>query len=238
MENKKVILAYSGGLDTSFCVKYLTEDKKLDVYTVIVNLGGFDSKELAEIEKSAYEIGAVKHYMIDARDEYYKQCLRFLIYGNVLRNNIYPLSVSSERAFQAKSIAQMAKKIGAHYVAHGSTGAGNDQVRFDLAFHILIPGIEILTPIRDLRLSRQDEIEYLKKHNVKREWSKAKYSINKGIWGTSVGGEETKKSDKFLPGTAFPTQLTANDIEDFEIVFEKGEVTGFNDRKFNSSIEA
>ncbi len=238
MENKKVVLAYSGGLDTSFCVKYLTEDKKLDVYTVTVNLGGFDQKELEEIEKSAYEIGAVKHYLIDARNDYYKDCLRYLVFGNVLRNNIYPLSVSSERAFQAKVIANKVRELGAHYVAHGSTGAGNDQVRFDLVFHILIPGIEILTPIRDLRLSRQQEIEYLQKHNIKREWSKAKYSINKGIWGTSVGGEETKKSDKFLPGTAFPTQLQTNEIEDLEIIFEKGEVISFDDKKFKSSMAA
>ncbi len=238
MENKKVILAYSGGLDTSFCVKYLTEDKKLDVYTVTVNVGGFNAKELEEIEKSAYEIGAVKHYLIDARSDYYRDSIRYMIFGNVLRNNIYPLSVGSERVFQAKMIAQKAREIGAHYVAHGSTGAGNDQVRFDLVFHIMIPGIEILTPIRDLRLSRKQEIDYLKKHNIKREWSKAKYSINKGIWGTSVGGEETKKSDKFLPGTAFPTQLETNEIEDIEIEFNKGEVTGFNDRKFKDSMEA
>ena len=238
MERKKVVLAYSGGLDTSYCVKYLTEDKKLDVYTVTVNLGGFEPKELDDIEKSAYEIGAVKHYLVDGRKEFYGECIKYMIFGNILRNNIYPLSVGSERVFQAKIIAAKVKEIGAHYVAHGSTGAGNDQVRFDLVFHLLIPGIEILTPIRDLRLSRQDEIEYLKKHNIKREWSKAKYSINKGIWGTSVGGEETKKSDKFLPGTAFPTQPTTDTIEDLNIIFDKGEVTGFNERKFKNSMEA
>jgi argininosuccinate synthase len=238
MENKKVVLAYSGGLDTSFCVRYLSEDLKLDVYTVTVNLGGFNSKELDEIEKNAYEMGAVKHYVVDAISSYYQQCVRYLIYGNVLRNNIYPLSVSSERAFQAKIIARKVREIGAHYVSHGSTGAGNDQVRFDLVFNILIPEVEILTPIRDLRLSREEEIEYLKNHGVKREWSKAKYSINKGIWGTSVGGAETKTSDKFLPGTAYPTQLESTEIEDIDIMFEKGEVVGFNDRKYDSPIEA
>jgi argininosuccinate synthase len=237
MENKKVILAYSGGLDTSFCVKYLSEDQKLDVHTVTVNLGGFDEDELKDIEKNALGMGAAKHYLIDGTAEYYRQCLRYLIFGNVLRNHIYPLSVSSERAFQAKVVALKAREIGARFVAHGSTGAGNDQVRFDLVFHTMIPGVEILTPIRDLRLSRQDEIEYLKKHGVKREWSKAKYSINKGLWGTSVGGEETKTSDKFLPGDAFPTQLETNDIEEIEISFEKGEVKGFSGQKFSNSLD-
>ncbi|HLF32973.1 MAG TPA: argininosuccinate synthase domain-containing protein [Cyclobacteriaceae bacterium] len=238
MENKKVILAYSGGLDTSFCVKYLSEDQKLEVHTVTVNLGGFDEDELKDIEKNALGMGAAKHHLVDATAEYYRQCLRYLIYGNVLRNHIYPLSVSSERAFQAKVVALKAREIDARYVAHGSTGAGNDQVRFDLVFHTMIPGVEILTPIRDLRLSRQDEIEYLKKHGVKREWSKAKYSINKGLWGTSVGGEETKTSDKFLPGDAFPTQLETNDIEELEISFEKGEVGGFSGKKYSNSLDA
>lgn len=238
MSNKKVVLAYSGGLDTSYCVKYLSEEKKLEVYSVTVNTGGFEKHELDAIGQKALQMGAKQHFIINAVRDYYDQCIKYLIFGNVLKNGTYPLSVSSERVFQAKMIARKARELKAGYVAHGSTGAGNDQVRFDLIFRIMIPEIEILTPIRDLRLSRQQEIEYLKKHGVQLDWEKARYSINKGLWGTSVGGEETLTSSKYLPGTAFPTQCTTDKIEEIELYFEKGELTGFSGETFKDPLEA
>ena len=238
MENKKVVLAYSGGLDTSYCVKYLSQDRGLDVYTVLVDTGGFEKDELQAIGEKAILMGAKQHFVVNATRDYYDECIRYLVFGNVLKYSTYPLSVSSERIIQAKKIAAKAKQMKAAYVAHGSTGAGNDQVRFDLIFRILIPEIQIITPIRDLKLSRQDEIDYLKKHNVKLDWQKAKYSINKGIWGTSVGGEETLTSDKFLPGSAFPTQLKTEAIEDITLVFEKGELIGFNGKTYGDPVQA
>lgn len=238
MKNQKVVLAYSGGLDTSYCVKYLSKERGLDVYTVLVDTGGFDQDELKSIGEKSLLMGAKQHEVLDATQLYYDECIKYLVFGNVLKYSTYPLSVSSERVFQAKMIAARAKELQADYVAHGSTGAGNDQVRFDLIFRILIPEIEILTPIRDLRLSRQDEIDYLKKHDVKLDWQKAKYSINKGIWGTSVGGEETLTSDKFLPGSAFPTQLNTESIEDIKLKFEKGELVGFNDKIYDDPLHA
>jgi len=208
MANKKVVLAYSGGLDTSFCLKYLTEDKGYEVYSVLVDTGGFTEEELKKVEERAYSMGVTKHHTVRATNDFYNNCIRYLVFGNSLRNNTYPLSVSAERVFQAKSIAEYAGKIGADAVAHGSTGAGNDQVRFDMIFNILIPGVEIITPIRDLKLSREAEIEYLKSKGVEMDWSKTKYSINQGIWGTSVGGKETLTSDQYLPNEAFPSQCT------------------------------
>lgn len=238
MKKKKVVLAFSGGLDTSLCVKYLSEEKNLDVFTVIVDTGGFSPGELEEIEKKAYDMGAKEHTCVDAKQEYYDRCLKYLIFGNVLKHGTYPLSVSSERVFQAQIVARKAKELKAEYVAHGSTGAGNDQVRFDLVFRIMIPEVNVLTPIRDLKLSRQEEIEYLRKHGVDAEWSKAKYSINKGLWGTTVGGEETLTSDQFLPGKAFPTQLKTEEIEDIGVEFVKGEVVGFKGNTFKNPLDA
>jgi argininosuccinate synthase len=238
MKNQKVVLAYSGGLDTSYCVKYLSQERGLDVYTVLVDTGGFDQDELKSIGEKSLLMGAKQHEVLDATQLYYDECIKYLVFGNVLKYSTYPLSVSSERIFQAKMIAARAKELQADYVAHGSTGAGNDQVRFDLIFRILIPEIPIITPIRDLKLSRQDEIDYLKKHDVKLDWQKAKYSINKGIWGTSVGGEETLTSDKFLPGSAFPTQLNTESIEDIKLKFEKGELVGFNDKIYDDPLQA
>jgi len=238
MKNEKVVLAYSGGLDTSYCVKYLAEEKKLDVYTVTVNTGGFGKKELELIGKKALQMGAKQHFVINAIREYYDHCIKYLIFGNVLKYSTYPLSVSSERVFQAKMIAKKAQDLQADFVAHGSTGAGNDQVRFDLLFRIMIPDIGILTPVRDLKLSRQQEIDYLKKHGVELDWEKAKYSVNKGIWGTTVGGEETLTSDKFLPGSAFPTKCTTDLVQEVEILFEKGEVVGFNGKSYTDPLDA
>ncbi len=238
MDNKKVVLAYSGGLDTSFCVKYLTEDKGYEVYSVLVDTGGFSKDELKKVESRAYTLGVKQHHTVDATNDFYQNCIRYLIYGNTLRNNTYPLSVSAERVFQAKSIAEYARKIGADAVAHGSTGAGNDQVRFDMIFNILIPGVEIITPIRDLKLSREAEIKYLKDKGVVMDWSKAKYSINQGIWGTSVGGKETLTSDQYLPNDAFPSQCSKTGEEIIRLNFVKGELQGLNGKMVNNPVDA
>jgi argininosuccinate synthase len=231
---EKLVLAFSGGLDTSFCVKYLTEEKGFEVYTAIANTGGFNEADLARIEERAYSLGAKEHVSIDITEEYYDKCIRYMIYGNVLRNNTYPISVSSERVFQAIATIEYAKKIGAKYVAHGSTGAGNDQVRFDLTYQVLSPGINIVTPIRDLALSREQEIDYLRKHGVEDEYVKMQYSINQGLWGTSIGGKETLTSDKPLPDSAYPTQLSAEETKVVELTFEKGELKAIDGQRYEN----
>lgn len=228
MMKKKVVLAFSGGLDTSFCCIYLSRDRDLEVHSVIVNTGGFSEEELKQIEKRAYALGVTSHAVVDETLNYYDSCIKYLIYGNVLKNATYPLSVSAERVSQATAIANYVKLIGADYVAHGSTGAGNDQVRFDMIFNIMIPGVEIITPIRDLKLSREAEIEYLNKHGVEYTAEKARYSINKGIWGTSVGGKETLTSNETLPEEAWPTQVTQTEPRKLELDFEQGELIGIN----------
>jgi argininosuccinate synthase len=235
---KKVVLGFSGGLDTSYCVKYLTEEKGYEVHSIIVDTGGFSQEELAEIKKKAYALGVKSHKTADTVKDYYNKVIRYLVYGNVLKNNTYPLSVSAERMSQAMAIAAYAKEIGADAVAHGSTGAGNDQVRFDMIFHVMIPGVEIITPIRDMKLSREEEIKYLQSKGVEIDFSKAQYSINKGIWGTSVGGKETLTSEKFLPEEAFPTQVSKTTPEDITLHFEKGELTGVNEKQFAHPTEA
>jgi len=236
--SKKVVLGFSGGLDTSYCVKYLTEEKGYEVYSVIVNTGGFTDTELQEIEKRAYSLGVKSHKTVNAVRSYYDKVIKYLVFGNVLKNNTYPLSVSAERMSQALAIAEYVKETGATAVAHGSTGAGNDQVRFDMIFHIMIPGVEIITPIRDLKLSREQEIDYLKSKGVQMNFEKAMYSINKGIWGTSVGGKETLTSNGMLPEEAFPTQLSKHDPEQVSLKFEKGELVGVNDKTFGHPTEA
>ncbi len=235
---KKIVLAFSGGLDTSFCVKYLKEEKGFEVYTAIANTGGFSEADLKAIEEKAYRLGAKEHVTLDVTGEYYEKCIKYMVYGNILRNNTYPISVSSERVFQAIATIDYAKKIGAKYVAHGSTGAGNDQVRFDLTFQVLAPEIEIITPIRDLMLSRQDEIDFLKKHGVEDDFEKMQYSINQGIWGTSVGGKETLTSDKGLPEEAFPSQLKAENEKLVELGFVKGELKTIDGKAFESGPAA
>ncbi len=225
---KKVVLAYSGGLDTTYCAKYLSATLGYELYSVIVNTGGFEEAELADIEKKAYELGVKAHKSVNVIDDFYKKCIKYLIAGNVLKNNTYPLSVSAERVFQAIAIAEYAKEVNADAIAHGSTGAGNDQVRFDMVFNIICPEMEIITPIRDNKLSREEEITFLKENGVVRDWTKSVYSINKGIWGTSVGGKETLTSDGYLPESAFPTQLTKQEPEILEVLFEKGEPAGVN----------
>lgn len=233
----KLLLAFSGGLDTSFCAKYLA-GQGYEVHTAIVDTGGFDKDELEDIRERALKMGAKSHATLEMTDRYYQECVKYLIFGNVLKNNTYPLSVSAERAFQSMAIAEYAQKTGATHIAHGSTGAGNDQVRFDLIFRILCPEIEIVTPIRDLKLSREEEIAYLQKNGVEGNWEKAVYSINKGLWGTSVGGRETLTSDTYLPEEAFPTQLTKTGEEEIVIGFEEGEPVSVNERHFKNPVDA
>lgn len=235
---KKVVLGFSGGLDTSFCVKYLTEDLGYEVHSIIVNTGGFSAAELEQIEAHAIKLGVKSHKTVNAVKNYYNSIVRYLIYGNVLKNNTYPLSVSAERLSQALHIADHAKELEADAVAHGSTGAGNDQVRFDMIFHIMIPGVEIITPIRDLKLSREAEIEYLKNKGVEMNFEKAAYSINKGLWGTSVGGRETLSSKGVLPESAWPTQVTKTDSEEVVLTFEEGELKKINGKYYNHPTEA
>lgn len=234
---KKVVLGFSGGLDTTFCVKYF-EEKGYEVHSIIVNTGGFSENELKKIEQHAYTLGVTTHTTINAVKDYYNRIIKYLIYGNVLKNNTYPLSVSAERLIQALHIAEHAKKLNADAVAHGSTGAGNDQVRFDMIFHIMIPDVEIITPIRDLKLSREEEIDYLKQKGIEMNFAKALYSINKGLWGTSIGGKETLNSKGILPEEAWPTQVTKTESEEVKLSFEKGELNAINDTIFQHPTEA
>ncbi len=236
--SKKVVIGFSGGLDTSYCVKYFTDELNYEVHSIIVNTGGFSKEELDQIEQHAKTLGVTSHTAVDATKSYYDTIVKNLVYGNVLKNNTYPLSVSAERVSQALHIAEHVKKIGADAVAHGSTGAGNDQVRFDMIFHIMIPGVEIITPIRDMQLSRQEEIDYLKSKGVKMNFDKSVYSINKGLWGTSVGGKETLNSNGMLPEEAWPTQLSKHEPEQVKLHFEKGDLTGVNDKSFDHPVAA
>ncbi|WEK37358.1 MAG: argininosuccinate synthase [Candidatus Pseudobacter hemicellulosilyticus] len=235
---KKIVLGFSGGLDTSYCVKYLGEDLGYEVHSIIVNTGGFSEEELKQIEAHAYKLGVKTHTTVNAVQSYYDRIIRYLIFGNVLKNNTYPLSVSAERLSQALYIAEHAKALKADAVAHGSTGAGNDQVRFDMIFHIMIPGVEILTPIRDLKLSREEEIDYLQKKGVDMNFAKALYSINKGLWGTSVGGKETLNSKGMLPEEAWPTQVTQTGSQEVKLHFEKGQLTAVDDKSFDHPSKA
>lgn len=235
---KKVVLAFSGGLDTSFAAKYLSEDLGYEVHTAIANTGGFSTQELELIEKRAMALGAVSHASLDVTKDYYEKSIRYMIAGNVLRNGTYPISVSSERIFQAIAIIEYAKKIGADAVAHGSTGAGNDQVRFDLTFQILAPEIEIITPTRDMTLTREYEIDYLRSHGIDADYTKMEYSINKGLWGTSIGGKETLHSGQTLPESAYPSQVTGQGEERMTLTFDKGEVVAVNGKMYDDRIEA
>lgn len=233
-KKKKVLLAFSGGLDTSYCAIWLAKDKGYGVHTAAVNTGGFDQSEEKALAEKAKKLGIENHIMLDVEEEFYQKGIKYLIFGNVLKNHTYPLSVSAERVFQAVAIAEYAKEIGADAIAHGSTGAGNDQVRFDLVFQVIAPDIEIITPIRDQKLSREEEVEYLKSHGIDQEWAKAKYSINKGLWGTSVGGAETLTSHKGLPEEAWPTSFVNNDSLLVELEFKNGEPIGINGEQMNS----
>ncbi|RME01368.1 MAG: argininosuccinate synthase [Calditrichaeota bacterium] len=233
-----VVLAFSGGLDTSYCVKYLSAEKGLTVHTVTVQTGGFSENELADIEKQALRLGAQKHVVLNETQAYYERCVKYLIFGNILKNNTYPLSVSSERVFQAMAVAKYAREVGADFVAHGSTGAGNDQVRFDLIFHALVPEMPILTPIRDQQISRNAELAYLASQGIEMNGKAATYSINKGLWGTSVGGVETLTSHQYLPEEAFPTPLSKTQPEPVELGFVQGELQAINGQSFEHPVEA
>jgi len=237
--NNKVVLAYSGGLDTTYCAIYLNKIKNLEIHALTVNTGGFSDEEIKQIETRAKKLGVTSFTCVDVTKEYYESCIKYLIFGNVLKNATYPLSVSAERMVQAIAVAKHVQQIDASYVAHGSTGAGNDQVRFDMVFQSMLPGVEILTPIRDMRLSREDEINFLKEYSVEMNFEKAKYSINKGLWGTSVGGKETLNSKDYLPEEAWPTQLNKNlETRNIKLQFEKGELKAIDDKKFNHPVEA
>lgn len=238
MKKERVVLAYSGGLDTSFCVKYLCVEKNLEVHTILVNTGGFTDAELNSIGKYSRQMGAASHKTINVIDEYYDKCIRYLVYGNILKNHTYPLSVSAERVFQAMTIANVALDMKADYIAHGSTGAGNDQIRFDMIFSIIVPDIPVLTPIRDQNLSREDEIAYLEKNGIKMNWEKAAYSINQGLWGTSIGGKETLTSDKTLPENAYPSQVSKNDETEIRLYFELGQIKGIDDKNYKNPVDA
>ena len=223
MANKKVVVAFSGGLDTSFTVMYLAKEKGYDVYAACANTGGFSEEQLKQNEENAYKLGAVKYITLDVTKEYYDKSLRFMVYGNVLRNGTYPISVSSERIFQGMAIARYANEIGADAIAHGSTGAGNDQVRFDMTFLVLAPGVEIITLTRDMALTRQYEIDYLNQHGFSADWTKLKYSYNVGIWGTSICGGEILDSKQGLPESAYLKQVTKTGSEILKLGFKKGE---------------
>lgn len=234
----KIILAYSGGLDTTYCAVYLSKVKKYEVHLVTINTGAFTDQDIALLAERAHQIGATSFKCIDVKEKYYHDCIKYLIFGNILKNGTYPLSVSAERVIQAISIAEYARQLNIYTIAHGSTGAGNDQVRFDMIFRHLLPQVTIVTPIRDEKLSREDEIAFLKKHNIHYDFAKASYSMNKGIWGTSVGGKETLTSHQNLPEEAWPTPVTQKKKRDLTLSFTRGELTNVNGKKFSSAVEA
>ena len=235
---KKVVVAFSGGLDTSYTVMKLAQEG-WDVYAACANTGGFSAEQLKTNEENAIKLGAVKYVTLDVTQEYYAKSLKYMIFGNVLRNNCYPISVSSERIFQAIAIARYAKEIGADAIAHGSTGAGNDQIRFDMTFLVMVPGVEIITLTRDKELSRKEEVDYLNEHGFFADFTKLKYSYNVGIWGTSICGGELLDPTQGLPEEAYLKHVTAEEPEaELRITFEKGEIAAVNGEPFDDKVKA
>lgn len=237
-QKKKVVVAYSGGLDTSYTVMYLAKEMGYEVHAACANTGGFSDEQLKTNEENAYKLGATKYVTLDVTQEYYDKSLKFMVYGNVLRNNCYPISVSSERIFQAIAIARYANEIGASAIAHGSTGAGNDQIRFDMTFLVMCPNIEIITLTRDRNLSRQEEVDYLNAHGFNADFAKLKYSYNVGIWGTSICGGEILDSTQGLPESAYLKHPTKEGPELLKLGFEKGELCSVNGEHFDDKIAA
>ena len=238
MSKKKVVVAFSGGLDTSYTVMRLANEG-WEVYAACANTGGFSEEQLARNEANAYLLGAKAYVTLDVTQEYYEKSLKYMIFGNVLRNNCYPISVSSERIFQAIAIARYANEIGADAIAHGSTGAGNDQIRFDMTFLVMAPGVEIITLTRDQKLTRKEEVDYLNEHGFTADFTKLKYSYNVGIWGTSICGGELLDPAQGLPEEAYLKHATNPAPESIlRITFKKGEIVAVNDEPFDDKIKA
>ena len=235
---KKVVVAFSGGLDTSYTVMYLAKEKGYEVHAACANTGGFSEEQLKANEENAYRLGATKYVTLDVTREYYDKSLKYMIWGNVLRNGTYPISVSSERIFQGMAIARYAREIGADAIAHGSTGAGNDQVRFDMTFLVMCPDMEIITLTRDGNLSRKEEVDYLNFHGFDADFAKLKYSYNVGIWGTSICGGEILDSREGLPEAAYLKQITRTGSEILSLGFSGGELCSVNGKAYDDRIEA
>lgn len=232
----KVVLAFSGGLDTTFCVAYLKE-QGYQIITVTVDTGGFSKKEAGEIALKAKLLGANKHFFLDGRQIFFDKFISYIIKGNILRGSVYPLCAGTERLVIAQKLVELAKRVNAKYIAHGSTGAGNDQIRFDVALKVLAADLTVLTPIRELSVSREKEVEFLKKHNITVSSATKSYSINKGLLGVTIGGSETKGSWESLLDNIYPgiksIEKTPDNPTTLIISFNQGLPVAINGKKMN-----